>query len=283
MDKRNNKNSAVRLENVSFSYPGENPCLKEISFDINAGEKVLLLGKNGTGKSTISKIIDGILKPNSGDVYIFGKKMDDNNATKLREDIGLIFQNPDDQFICSTVKEEIAFGLENKCLDPKEMKDIIYLCAKKVSMLDYLESDPGSLSGGQKQRVALASFIALKPKILILDEATSMLDPKGKKDVEDIIDKMKKEDEELTIIKISHEMENFTSYDRVIILKDNKIFFNDTSSKLSSNKNIINESKINKPFYLSILDELAGNGIDISNISSEEELINKLCQLKSSH
>ena len=274
-----NKNiSAIKFENISFSYPGEKECLNDISFNINSGEKVLLLGKNGSGKSTISKLIDGILKPNSGDIYIFNNKMNDDNAPTLREDIGLIFQNPDEQFICSTVKEEIAFGLENRCVDPKDMKDIILDCAKKVSMENYLESEPSNLSGGQKQRVALAAFIALSPKILILDEATAMLDPKGKKDVENIIVQMKKENKDLTIIKISHEMEDFDLYDRIIIVKDNKIFFNDVPSKL--NLEIINDAKINIPFYFEIVKQLNSKVNGLSSVKSSLDLMELLCQLK---
>ena len=274
-----NKNiSAIKFENISFSYPGEKECLSDISFNINSGEKVLLLGKNGSGKSTISKLIDGILKPNSGDIYIFNNKMNDDNAPELREDIGLIFQNPDEQFICSTVKEEIAFGLENRCVDPKDMKDIILNCAKKVSMENYLESEPSNLSGGQKQRVALAAFIALSPKILILDEATAMLDPKGKKDVENIIVQMKKENKDLTIIKISHEMEDFDLYDRIIIIKDNKIFFNDVPSKL--NLEIINDAKINIPFYFEIVKQLNSKVNGLSSVKSSLDLMELLCQLK---
>ena len=277
MPSNDKNNSAIKLENISFNYPGEKECLKDISFNIEKGEKVLLLGQNGSGKSTISKIIDGILKPSSGEVYIFGKKMDDDNASTLREDIGLIFQNPDDQFICTTVKEEIAFGLENRCVESKLMKDIIYSCAKEVSMEEYLDTEPSNLSGGQKQRVALAAFIALKPKILILDEATSMLDPKGKKDVDNIINKMKEEDKELTIIKISHEMEDFDKYSRVIIIKDNRVFFNDTPKKLSSSLNIINESGINMPFYYDVIKQIKKIK-SLDKVNSYESLIELLCQ-----
>lgn len=274
-------NVAIKFDNISFNYPQAKECLHNISFEIFAGEKVLLLGENGTGKSTISKIIDGILKPSSGDIYIFDKKMDDDNAPSIREDIGLIFQNPDDQFICSTVKEEIAFGLECKQVDLSEMEEIIISSAKKVGMSSFLESEPSSLSGGQKQRVALASFIALKPKILILDEATSMLDPKGKKDVEDIISEMKKENKDLTLIKISHELEDFYSYDKIIIVKDASLFFIGSPEKLIKNKNIINQANINKPFFLNLLDNLLSSGIKLNNnVDSEDKLIQELCQLK---
>ena len=274
-------NVAIRFDNISFNYPQAKECLHNISFEILSGEKVLLLGENGTGKSTISKIIDGILKPSSGDIYIFDKKMDDDNAPSIREDIGLIFQNPDDQFICSTVKEEIAFGLECKQVDPSKMEEIILSSAKKVGMSSFLESEPSSLSGGQKQRVALASFIALKPKILILDEATSMLDPKGKKDVEDIISEMKKGNKDLTLIKISHELEDFYSYDKIIIIKDASLFFIGSPDKLIKNKNIINQANINKPFFLNLLDNLLSCGVKLNNIvDSEDKLIQELCQLK---
>ena len=273
--------TAIRLENISFAYPQAKKCIDNISFEILVGEKVLLLGANGTGKSTISKIIDGILKPSSGDVYIFDKKMNDDNAASIREDIGLIFQNPDDQFITSTVREEIAFGLENKQVDPSKMNEIILTYAKKVGMESFLDSDPASLSGGQKQRVSLASFLALKPKILILDEATSMLDPKGKKDVDKIIIEAKEADKELTLIKISHELEDYFFYDKIIIIKDSSILFIGSPSQLINNKEVLNQAKINKPFFLSLIEKLNSKGIKVnSKIESEEKLIQQLCQLK---
>nr|WP_275092201.1 ATP-binding cassette domain-containing protein [Metamycoplasma hominis] len=159
---------------------------------IEEGQYIAILGHNGSGKSTFSKLLSAIYKPTSGKIIIDGLEINSENLLEIRKKIGIVFQNPDNQFIGSTVEDDIAFGLENKMLKPEEMKTIIYKYAQEVGMLDQLDREPQNLSGGQKQRVAIASTLALDPKIIIFDEITSMLDPKGRNDIYKIIHNLHK-------------------------------------------------------------------------------------------
>ena len=178
--------SAVRLEHLSYSYKNddnineEDLTINDVNFDIYEGEYVALIGHNGSGKSTLAKLIIGLYVQLKGQIYIFDQEMNDDNVYELRRNLGIIFQNPDNQFIGSTVRDDIAFGLENDCIDTDTMKVLVDEFAEKVGMKEYLDKEPSNLSGGQKQRVAIAGALARKPKILIMDEATAMLDPKGR-------------------------------------------------------------------------------------------------------
>lgn len=185
--------SAVRLEHLSYSYKNddnineEDLTINDVNFDIYEGEYVALIGHNGSGKSTLAKLIIGLYVQLKGQIYIFDQKMNDDNVYELRRNLGIIFQNPDNQFIGSTVRDDIAFGLENDCIDTDTMKVLVDEFAEKVGMKEYLDKEPSNLSGGQKQRVAIAGALARKPKILIMDEATAMLDPKGRRDIRNLI------------------------------------------------------------------------------------------------
>lgn len=185
--------SAVRLEHLSYSYKNddnineEDLTINDVNFDIYEGEYVALIGHNGSGKSTLAKLIIGLYVQLKGQIYIFDQEMNDDNVYELRRNLGIIFQNPDNQFIGSTVRDDIAFGLENDCIDTDTMKVLVDEFAEKVGMKEYLDKEPSNLSGGQKQRVAIAGALARKPKILIMDEATAMLDPKGRRDIRNLI------------------------------------------------------------------------------------------------
>lgn len=171
--------SEICLENLSFGYDDESLAVQDVSFSIKKGEYVSIIGHNGSGKSTLSKLIDGILVQNKGEIYIDGIKRNDDNALLLRKKIALVFQNPDSQFIGATVRDDIAFGLENECVPTQDRNAIIEKSAKEVGREEYLDREPSNLSGGQKQRVAIADCIARHPEILIRDEAGARLDPKG--------------------------------------------------------------------------------------------------------
>lgn len=272
--------SAICLKDISFGYEENTLNVKNISFDIKKGESVAFIGHNGSGKSTIAKLIDGILVQKQGDIFIFGVKMTDDNALILRKDIGLVFQNPDAQFIGATVKDDIAFGLENNCIEPEKMNDIILDCATKVGMEDYLESEPTSLSGGQKQRVAIAGAIARNPKILILDEAGAMLDPKGKRQIREIIKQRKKENPDLTIINITHEIDDAYDSDRVIVLNHGEIVFDGKPSVAFTDDELLNKVNLDIPFAHKLAKELNNLGYKVPSINNDEELYNYLCQSK---
>lgn len=272
------QDSAILLKGLSFSYEKNQPILKNISFDIKKGEVVSVIGHNGSGKSTLAKLIDGILAQDKGDIYLFSVKMTDDNAVLLRKEVGLVFQNPDSQFIGATVKDDIAFGLENACVPTKDMEEIIHDCARKVGMESYLESEPGNLSGGQKQRVAIAGAIARHPKILILDEAGAMLDPKGKEDIRQIIAERKKDEPELTIINITHEIDEAYGADRVLVLCKGELVMDDKPSVVFQRDEELKKMGLDLPFAHKLIRNLNEKGMAIRSVDDEEELISEICR-----
>ena len=223
-------------------------------------------------------MIDGILVQKSGDIFIFGVKMTDDNVLLLRRDIALVFQNPDSQFIGATVRDDIAFGLENECVDPKAMPQMIEECAKKVGMEEYLDREPCNLSGGQKQRVAIAGAIARKSSILILDEASAMLDPKGKSELRALIKKTREENPDLTVLNITHELEDASVADRVIVLNAGKVVLDGTPFEVFSHVEELKGMRLDIPFVQKLKQSLSVRGISLAEINSDEDLLNALCQ-----
>ena len=273
------EDSAIFLKDLSFSYIENGPLnIKEITLDIKRGQSVAIIGHNGSGKSTLAKLIDGILVQKSGDIFIFGVKMTDDNVLLLRRDIALVFQNPDSQFIGATVRDDIAFGLENECVDPKAMPQMIEECAKKVGMEEYLDREPCNLSGGQKQRVAIAGAIARKSSILILDEASAMLDPKGKSDLRALIKKTREENPDLTVLNITHELEDASVADRVIVLNAGKVVLDGTPFEVFSHVEELKGMRLDIPFVQKLKQSLSVRGISLAEINSDEDLLNALCQ-----
>ena len=273
------EDSAIFLKDLSFSYIENGPLnIKEITLDIKRGQSVAIIGHNGSGKSTLAKLIDGILVQKSGDIFIFGVKMTDDNVLLLRRDIALVFQNPDSQFIGATVRDDIAFGLENECVDPKAMPQMIEECAKKVGMEEYLDREPCNLSGGQKQRVAIAGAIARKSSILILDEASAMLDPKGKSELRALIKKTREENPDLTVLNITHELEDASVADRVIVLNAGKVVLDGTPFEVFSHVEELKGMRLDIPFVQKLKQSLSVRGISLSEINSDEDLLNALCQ-----
>ena len=273
------EDSAIFLKDLSFSYIENGPLnIKEITLDIKRGQSVAIIGHNGSGKSTLAKLIDGILVQKSGDIFIFGVKMTDDNVLLLRRDLALVFQNPDSQFIGATVRDDIAFGLENECVDPKAMPQMIEDCAKKVGMEEYLDREPCNLSGGQKQRVAIAGAIARKSSILILDEASAMLDPKGKSELRALIKKTREENPDLTVLNITHELEDASVADRVIVLNAGKVVLDGTPFEVFSHVEELKGMRLDIPFVQKLKQSLSVRGISFAEINSDEDLLNALCQ-----
>ena len=273
------EDSAIFLKDLSFSYIENGPLnIKEITLDIKRGQSVAIIGHNGSGKSTLAKLIDGILVQKSGDIFIFGVKMTDDNVLLLRRDIALVFQNPDSQFIGATVRDDIAFGLENECVDPKAMPQMIEECAKKVGMEEYLDREPCNLSGGQKQRVAIAGAIARKSSILILDEASAMLEPKGKSELRALIKKTREENPDLTVLNITHELEDASVADRVIVLNAGKVVLDGTPFEVFSHVEELKGMRLDIPFVQKLKQSLSVRGISLAEINSDEDLLNALCQ-----
>ena len=215
--------NSVEIKNLSYSYNEKTKVIKNISLSINKGEYVSIVGHNGSGKSTLCKLMIGLLVKDSGSIIIDGLELNKENLNDIRHKVAIVFQNPDNQFIGATVEDDIAFSLENDNVPREEMIPLVKEYASKVGMLDYLAKEPSYLSGGQKQRVAIADALIRKPQILILDEATSMLDPNGKAEILALVDSMRKENPELTVISITHDIEEAYLSDRIILLHEGEI------------------------------------------------------------
>lgn len=274
--------SAVKVSHLSFSYDGQNDVIKDVSFEIPKGSYTTIVGHNGSGKSTIAKLLIGLLKAKSGEIKILGNTLNEENVYSLRNHVGIVFQNPDNQFIGSTVADDIAFGLENHCVPQEQMQAIIEDVAARVNMSDFLDSEPTKLSGGQKQRVAIAGILAIAPDIIIFDESTSMLDPQGKASINEQIQKLHDE-RNITILSITHDMEEVAQSEYVIVLKDGKVEMQGTPKQIFEHKGKLKEMKLELPFALSFSEKLKNEGIFKDSYCTLDEVVNKLCQLRSTN
>ncbi|MEN3239684.1 energy-coupling factor transporter ATPase [Fructilactobacillus sanfranciscensis] len=239
--------SKIEFKTVSFVYPNQVKALNQLSFKIEAGKKIALIGKNGSGKSTIAKLIDGLLSATSGKILIDEIELNETTIADLRQKIGIVFQNPEDQIIGATVEEDVAFGLENRNLQFKLMKKRVNQALQDVGMSEYANINPNLLSGGQKQKVSLARSLALQPSILILDEATSMLDPIAKSEIKHIISSLQRKNK-LTVIYITHDMEMLENVDQVLALDHGDLVFNGKPEKLYHETDILAQLAIKPPF-----------------------------------
>jgi energy-coupling factor transport system ATP-binding protein len=244
----------IKVRDLSFSYNGHDEALKDINLDIKKGSWVSIVGHNGSGKSTLSKLLVGLLTPAKGFIEIDGMLLNDDNLLDIRRKIGIVFQNPDNQFVGVTVKHDIAFGLENQRIPHKEMVEKIDYYANLVGMQDFLSKEPHQLSGGQKQRVAIAGALAMEQDILILDEATSMLDPEGTKDIVDLIKRLNK-DYGKTIITITHDLSFATKSDELIVLRSGELIVKGTPKEVFKEEEILKSSHLELPFELGIYNE----------------------------
>lgn len=269
---------SLKLTDVCFKYREDFPkAVDGVSFEIKHGEYVTIIGHNGSGKSTLSKIIIGVLTAQDGIIELFGNVVNNKNKNLANRFLGIVFQNPDNQFIGSCVRDDIAFGLENRCIDPKLMPDIINEVANRVGMIDFLDHEPLMLSGGQKQRVAIASALALRPDIIIFDEATSMLDPRGKREVKEIMVQLK-ETREKTIISITHDMDEIINADKVIVMNAGKMIKFGTPEEILQDHSFLQSHHLDIPFNAKIADELIKRGLKIKQSITQEELVKQLCQ-----
>ncbi|MCB8567496.1 energy-coupling factor transporter ATPase [Faecalibacillus faecis] len=268
----------IKVENLCFEYEPGLKTIHNISFQIKKGEYVAILGHNGSGKSTIAKLLIGLLEKKSGNIIIDHKELNLENLYKIREKIGIVFQNPDNQFIGATVRDDIAFGLENICIPCEKMDELIERYAKRVRMDQFLDHEPTKLSGGQKQRVAIAGILAMSPSIIILDESTSMLDPRGRKEINELIRELK-EDKEMTIISITHDIEEAKNADRILLLNKGEIVGDDQPETLLMNEKLLLDLHLDTPFALKVSRKLKAQGIQINETLNVEELEKQLCQL----
>ena len=268
----------IEVRNVTFRYTQNDDVLKDVSFDVSAGKYISIIGHNGSGKSTIAKLLIGLLSPKEGTIKAFGLELSRKTVREIRSHIGIVFQNPDNQFIGSTVRDDIAFGLENRQVKHEDMDAIINEFAKKVNMLDYLDKEPENLSGGQKQRVAIAGILAMKPDIIIFDEATSMLDPKGKREIYETISQMRKENPNLTLISITHDLEEAFASDEIIVLNKGELSFKGSPKELLNHKEELTNIGLDLPFKTKFVSLLNEKGLSVSQDDSLEGILSKICQ-----
>ena len=270
----------LEVKDLNFSYEEEGKTIDNVSFSVEEGSYTTIVGHNGSGKSTIAKLIMGLLESASGTITIDGIALNNENLAKIRSRIGIVFQNPDNQFIGATVRDDIAFGLENHCVEPSMMDEIIDTNAALVKMSDFMDQEPTHLSGGQKRRVAIDGVLAMKPKLLIFDEATSMLDPDGKDEIKKVIMKLHKESS-LTILSITHDIDEVASSDYVVALDQGKVVLTGTPQEVFQQEKKLKEMKLDIPFSLKLADELKKRGVTVDRCITMEGMVNELCRLRS--
>ncbi len=264
----------IKVKDLDYSYTKEDHALKGVSFEVKDQEWLSILGHNGSGKSTISKLLVGILAPDKGTIEINGQLLDEDSVDEVRKHIGIVFQNPDNQFVGVNVKYDIAFGLENRKVPREKMIKLIDEYSEKVGMHEYLEREPQTLSGGQKQRVAIAGILALDCDIIILDEATSMLDPQGTRDIINLIKELK-DTYHKTIITITHDLDLAKLSDRIIVMKEGNIIANDVPSKIFEQDEMLKSSNLDIPFNLRLYKEVKEDEM----LSKNERLVDVLWKL----
>lgn len=279
------KESIIKIKNISFTYPESgSPAIDNISFEIKRGSWTSIIGHNGSGKSTIVRLINGLLVPDENDdsyIEVDGTKLDDNSVWDIRDKVGVVFQNPDNQFVGATVADDVAFGLENRAIPRTEMLKLVPEAIGAVGMTEYAHTEPANLSGGQKQRVAIAGILAIKPKIIILDEATSMLDPEGRDKILNIVRQMKDE-YDLTVISITHDIDEADMADSVIVMNDGQLITQGSTKTVFSQAKLLKSLGLDIPFFLQIKEALIRDSIEIpETIDSEKKLVDYLCQLNS--
>ena len=272
--------SIIDVKNLSFRYKESQEYydVKDITFHVKRGEWLSIVGHNGSGKSTTVRLIDGLLEAESGEIVIDGQRLTEENIWNIRRQIGMVFQNPDNQFVGATVEDDVAFGLENQGLSRQEMKKRVEEALDLVGMLDFKKREPARLSGGQKQRVAIAGVVALRPAILILDEATSMLDPEGRRELIETVKGIRK-DYDMTVISITHDLEEVAMSDRVLVMKRGEIESTSSPRELFS-RNDLDQIGLDDPFSNQLKHSLSQNGYDLpENYLTESELEDKLWEL----
>jgi len=272
--------SIIDVKNLSFRYKESQEYydVKGITFHVKRGEWLSIVGHNGSGKSTTVRLIDGLLEAESGEIVIDGQRLTEENVWNIRRQIGMVFQNPDNQFVGATVEDDVAFGLENQGLSRQEMQKRVEEALALVGMLDFKKREPARLSGGQKQRVAIAGVVALRPAILILDEATSMLDPEGRRELIETVKGIRK-DYDMTVISITHDLEEVAMSDRVLVMKKGEIESTNSPRDLFS-RNDLDQIGLDDPFANQLKHSLSQNGYDLpENYLTESELEDKLWEL----
>ncbi|MCM3033489.1 MULTISPECIES: energy-coupling factor ABC transporter ATP-binding protein [unclassified Niallia] len=266
----------VTVDSLSFMYEDQQrKALDNVSFQVKQGEWVAIVGHNGSGKSTLAKLLNGLYFSSEGSIQIGDVTISEETVWEARRKIGMVFQNPDNQFVGTTVKDDVAFGLENIAVPREEMHKRVEAALSKVNMLPFLDQEPHHLSGGQKQRVAIAGVIALKPSIIVLDEATSMLDPQGRQEVLELMKELKEEN--MTVISITHDLDEAARADRIIIMNEGKIYKEGNPSEIFQLEKELIDIGLDIPFAIKLRSGLRKQGVQLDKITlTEEELVTEL-------
>ena len=268
----------IKIKNLKFKYNQDQTSytLNDLSFHVKRGEWLSIVGHNGSGKSTTARLIDGLLVAESGQIIVDGQELTEENVWDIRDKIGMVFQNPDNQFVGATVEDDVAFGLENKGLSYKEMVSRVQEALSFVGMMEFKDREPARLSGGQKQRVAIAGIIAMRPSILILDEATSMLDPEGRQELIQSI-KAIRQQYGMTVVSITHDLDEVAMSDRVLVLKKGKVESISSPRELFSRGSELVDLGLDLPFSALLTQKLINQGlIDCEDYLTEKELVEQL-------
>lgn len=271
----------LQAENVSFSYDKKHNVIKNVSLSVDEGEYVAIIGHNGSGKSTLAKLFNGLIKPDEGNIVVDGfSAAEKKNLFEIRRRVGVVFQNPDNQLVASIVEDDVAFGPENIGVPRKEIEERINFELSAVGMEKFRHSSPNRLSGGQKQRIAIAGVLALKPKILVLDESTAMLDPQGRKEVLGVVKKLNRE-QNVTVVTITHYMDEVVCADKVYVVNDGTIAMSGKPEEIFKRKEELKNYGLELPLAAVIADKLIDEGVPLPDgILTEEKLAEELCALK---
>ena len=268
-----NMKNIIDVQHLKYKYDNhvEDYILKDVTFHVKQGEWLSIVGHNGSGKSTTIRLIDGLLEAESGEIIIDGDELTLENVWEKRRHIGMVFQNPDNQFVGATVEDDVAFGLENQGMDYQTMFDRVQEALDIVGMQDFKEREPARLSGGQKQRVAIAGVVALRPDIVILDEATSMLDPEGRLELIQTVKKIK-DQHGMTVISITHDLDEVALSDRVLVMKEGQVESTSTPSELFSRADL-EDLGLDEPFTNQVKATLLNSGFQLpERYLTEKEL-----------
>lgn len=262
----------IELENIHYRYHEDDAreALAGVSLEIRRGEWLAIIGHNGSGKSTLAKVMNGLIEANTGSVVVNGKVLTEETVFEARRTVGMVFQNPDNQFVGTTVEDDIAFGLENIGLPREEMLERVTKVLDMVKMSEFRTKEPARLSGGQKQRVAIAGVTALEPEVIILDEATSMLDPKGRLEVISTIQKLHKE-KKITVISITHDLDEAAQADRVVLMEQGQIQQIGTPKEIFKLGSKLVEKGLDVPFAEKLIEALRERGINVPEEYLDEE------------
>lgn len=271
------QNPLIQLEDISFQYDGQTSlALEDVSLSIYEGEWLAIVGHNGSGKSTLAKLLNGLQFPQKGEITVCGISLTEETVWDVRRQVGMVFQNPDNQFVGATVEDDVAFALENNGIPREDMVNRVKNALEKVQMESFLNHEPHNLSGGQKQRVAIAGVIALRPSVIILDEATSMLDPRGREEVLSTIRELKK-DHNMTVISITHDLEEAAKADRMIVMNNGKLYKEGTPEEIFLLDKELISLGLDMPFPVKMSLLLKEKGVNVEKPHlSDEELVAEL-------